>query len=78
MSDETKVEDAEAPAGMAALGALTEEGGAAEAVAAAPGEGFCDAVAHHVHGWDEWTCSTRPFGGAPFPWPRRSDVFCWP
>ena len=26
MSDETKVEDAEAPAGMAALGALTEEG----------------------------------------------------
>ena len=38
MSDETKVEDAEAPAGMAALGALTEEGGAAEAVAAAPVE----------------------------------------
>ena len=38
MSDETKVEDAEAPAGMAALGALTEKGGAAEAVAAAPVE----------------------------------------
>ena len=38
MSDETKVEDVEAPAGMAALAALTEEGGAAEAVAAAPVE----------------------------------------
>ena len=38
MSDEIKVEDAEAPAGMAALGALTEEGGTTEAVAAAPVE----------------------------------------
>ena len=40
MSDETKVENTEAPAGMAALGALTEDGGGAavEAVAAAPVE----------------------------------------
>jgi small subunit ribosomal protein S9 len=38
MSDETKVEDTEAPAGMAALGALTEEGPAAEGRCAAPVE----------------------------------------
>jgi len=38
MSDETKIEETEAPAGMAALGALTEEGAAAEAVVAAPVE----------------------------------------
>ena len=38
MSDETKIEETEAPAGMAALGALTEEGAAAEVVVAAPVE----------------------------------------
>ena len=38
MSDETKVEKTEAPAGMAALGALTEEGPAAEVAVAAPVE----------------------------------------
>ncbi|MDA9930109.1 30S ribosomal protein S9 [Alphaproteobacteria bacterium] len=37
MSEETKVEDTEAPAGMAALGALNEDG-AGEAVTAAPVE----------------------------------------
>ena len=36
MSDETKIEETEALAGMAALGALTEEGAAAEVVVAAP------------------------------------------
>ena len=35
MSDETKVEETEAPAGMAALGALTEDGPAAEVAVAA-------------------------------------------
>ena len=38
MSDETKVEETEAPAGMAALGALTEDGPAAEVAVAAPVE----------------------------------------
>ena len=38
MSDETKVEEKEAPAGMAALGALTEDGPAAEVAVAAPVE----------------------------------------
>ena len=38
MSDETKVEETEAPAGMAALGALTEDGPAAEVAGAAPVE----------------------------------------
>ena len=38
MSDETKVEETEAPAGMAALGALTEDGPAAEVAVAAPAE----------------------------------------
>ena len=38
MSDETKVEETEAPAGMAALGALTEDGATAEVAVAAPVE----------------------------------------
>ncbi len=38
MSDETKAEETEAPAGMAALGALTEDGPAAEVAVAAPVE----------------------------------------
>ena len=38
MSDETKVDETEAPAGMAALGALTEDGPAAEVAVAAPVE----------------------------------------
>ena len=38
MSDETKVEETEAPAGMAALGALTEDGPAPEVAVAAPVE----------------------------------------
>ena len=38
MSDETKVEETEAPAGMAALGALTDDGPAAEVAVAAPVE----------------------------------------
>ena len=38
MSDETKVEETEATAGMAALGALTEDGPAAEVAVAAPVE----------------------------------------
>lgn len=38
MSDETKVEETEAPAGMAALGALIEDGPAAEVAVAAPVE----------------------------------------
>ena len=38
MSDETKVEGTEAPAGMAALGALTEDEPAAEVAVAAPVE----------------------------------------
>ena len=38
MSDETKVETTEAPAGMAALGALTEDSAPEAAVAAAPAE----------------------------------------
>ena len=38
MSYETKVEETEAPAGMAALGALTEDGPAAEVAVAAPVE----------------------------------------
>ena len=38
MSGETKVEETEAPAGMAALGALTEDGPAAEVAVAAPVE----------------------------------------
>ncbi len=38
MSDETKGEETEAPAGMAALGALTEDGPAAEVAVAAPVE----------------------------------------
>jgi len=38
MSDETKVETTEAPAGMAALGARTEDGAPEAAAAAAPAE----------------------------------------
>ena len=38
MSDETKVEQTEAPAGMSALGALTEDGPAVEVAVAAPVE----------------------------------------
>ena len=38
MSGKTKVEETEAPAGMAALGALTEDGPAAEVAVAAPVE----------------------------------------
>ena len=38
MSGETKVEETEAPAGMGALGALTEDGPAAEVAVAAPVE----------------------------------------
>ena len=44
MSDETKVEETEAPAGMAALGALTEDGTTTEAVVAAPVEPKIDSL----------------------------------